>query len=483
MFLGSFPAVADTWKECPPDADINVLTTMLHRKHELGSFYVLDMYPATPWPTVVINDPTVADQVTVSSSWPKHPIARDVLGSLTGPQSIFFAEGETFKYIRSIFASGFTASHLMTLVPALVDDVTVFNEILACLSETGEMFQMVKIAASLTMDIIGRVVLDHSFNAQTAPNDFVTAYLHASEWRYKYATLNPLQNPLRRFWHRYYGRQMNNYLRKVINDRYTSGIDVEKEINDTVKPSIDRALDEYRSQNKVLTDTKNSTDGPDDRFVSFMIDQMKSFVVAGHETSACAISFTYYLLSKHPEALAKLRREHDEVLGPIERSTKTIETDPHILNRLPYTNAVIKETLRLHPIASTARLGIGPLSSHPSSPSYPTDNLIVTVNNYAIHRRPDLFPCPDSFIPERFLPAPHNFQDIPHAAYRPFERGQRSCFGQELAMLESRLILAMTARQWDFEPAYAEWDDRKFGKKKDKVIREAFGTYCSMSDH
>jgi cytochrome P450 len=85
---------------------------------------------------------------------------------------------------------------------------------------------------------------------------------------------------------------------------------------------------------------------------------------------------------------------------------------------------------------------------------------MIWVNVHTIHRRADLFPNPDEFIPERFLE-----QEIPKDAWRQFEKGPRSCIGQELALLEMKIILALMIRDFEMRAAYEEWD-RMMGREK-----------------
>ena len=101
---------------------------------------------------------------------------------------------------------------------------------------------------------------------------------------------------------------------------------------------------------------------------------------------------------------------------------------------------------------------------------------MVWVSNHAISRRADLFPCPDEFHPERFLPSPppdcpQTFK-IPNDAWRPFEKGPRACIGRELALIETKIIMVLTLRSFDVSAAYEEWD-RVHGNRR--RVQKAFG--------
>jgi len=316
-------------------------------------------------------------------------------------------------------------------------------------------------------------VLDHSFNAQTTDNEFVTVYRKAVSWMTKVSAFSLFHNPLRPLMQWYLRREMDKYIIKVIKDRYASG--QSSSTSKRGKPAIDLALDEYRARQQEGTGAKMRNE-PDATFMKFVADQLKTFIVAGHETTSSASSYIYYLLSLNPEKLVKLRDELDQVLGPAEGTPDLVKSQPHLLNQLPYTAAVIKETLRMFPLATGIRSGAGPITL--DGREYPTKGLSVWICNYALMHRADLFPSPDEFIPERFLPAPDNWQEVHKDAYRPFERGPRSCFGQELAMLELKLIIAMTVRNFDMVDAYKEWDTRLGRAKPGETLggkRGAFG--------
>ena len=124
------------------------------------------------------------------------------------------------------------------------------------------------------------------------------------------------------------------------------------------------------------------------------------------------------------------------------------------------------ETLRLYPPATTTRVSNGDFSIIHDGRAYSTkEDAMIWINLHTIHRRHDLFPLPDEFIPERFLPAPNNWQEVQKDSWRPFEKGPRACIGQELSMLEMKIIMALTLRDFDISAEYEEWD-RMLGREK-----------------
>lgn len=211
----------------------------------------------------------------------------------------------------------------------------------------------------------------------------------------------------------------------------------------------------------------------DPSFMDIAISQLKIFIFAGHDTTASTLSFIYSRLSQAPSALGKTRAEHDAVLGsdPTQALARLTE-DPSLLNQMPYTQAVLKEVLRLYPPGATARKGTPDvILTHPvTGQRYPTDGFLVWGASSLTHRHPDYWERPDEFLPERFLAKEGEPLYPRKNAYRPFELGPRNCIGQELAQLELRAILAMTLRELEFEPAYSEDAPQALGEKAYQVM-------------
>ncbi len=165
-------------------------------------------------------------------------------------------------------------------------------------------------------------------------------------------------------------------------------------------------------------------------------------------------------MTPHPEALSRIRAEHDEVFGGgVDSAAKVLINSPKEVNRLPYTTAVVKETMRLFPPASGMRGGLpGVVLRDKNGNQFPTEGLNLWIVHGAIRRNPSYWLDPHSFLPERWLVEPGHPLYPPKGGWRPFEFGPRNCIGQSLTMLDTKIALAMTVREFDISDQYAEWD-------------------------
>lgn len=166
-------------------------------------------------------------------------------------------------------------------------------------------------------------------------------------------------------------------------------------------------------------------------------DQVATILTAGHETTANALTWTWYLLALHPDAEVKLHDEIDHVLG----GRLPVFDD---INRLIYTRMVIEEAMRLYPPVHTiARRAL--VDDQIAGHCVPKGSTVLIVP-WLLHRHRRLWPEPERFSPERM--SPERATARPRFAYIPFGAGPRICIGASLAMTEAILILAAAARRW-----------------------------------
>jgi len=168
-------------------------------------------------------------------------------------------------------------------------------------------------------------------------------------------------------------------------------------------------------------------------------DETMTLFLAGHETTALTLSWTWYLLSQNPKAEARLHEELRGVLAGRPPGLADIE-------RLPYLQAVVTEVLRLYPPAYIlARTSIAPSSI--GGYDFPADTTII-MSQWVMHRDARYFDDPEAFRPERWL---DGLEDrLPAGAYFPFGDGPRRCIGQNFALLESVLVIATVAQRFGF---------------------------------
>lgn len=162
-----------------------------------------------------------------------------------------------------------------------------------------------------------------------------------------------------------------------------------------------------------------------------VIDNIITFLVAGHETTSGLLSFTLYFLVSHPLAFEKAQKEIDAVVG----------TGPITINHLPqlkYLNAVLRETLRMMPTAPA--FVVGPYNDELIADKYPVPKgLPIWALLTTIHRDPKVYGLDSNeWKPERMLD--EKFNKLPPNSWKPFGNGKRGCIGRAFAWQESLLV-------------------------------------------
>jgi cytochrome P450 len=211
-----------------------------------------------------------------------------------------------------------------------------------------------------------------------------------------------------------------------------------RHLDQTVYRIIERRRADGRDSGDLLSMLMQVQDEDGTRMTDKQLrDEVLTFLLAGHETTALALSWTWHLLSQHPEVEQKLHSELDHVLCGRAPAFSDLPA-------LPYTDTVIKESMRLYPPAwSLARTVVSEIEVR--GYRIPAGSNLV-MSQWIMHRDPRYFSNPENFDPDRWLD--EKSRKLPRFAYFPFGGGPRQCIGAAFAQMEAVLLLATIAQRF-----------------------------------
>lgn len=377
---------------------------------------------------IVVADPDLAKKVLVSRNYPKAPIYKTMGSTVMGKYSMVILEGKEWATLRRAFNPGFAPDFLKEMLSTMA---TKLERFLACVEEdidASKPTNVLKRAQTFTSDVIVSV----AFGEDWGGHDPHPARMWISEMInqiYK-VMLNPARRLLDwqvmrniKTWESLLAQEMQNILKRRL----------EKGSSSQSKDIISIAIDQMKSENGSLTEQDKE----------YIVHQMKTFYIAGHDSTASSLSWATWLLSKHKVVLDNVRAELQEngVWTDL-ASPPTYEQ----LQKCSYLEAVVKETLRLYPPASSlTRLTEDVTESYQG---YALSGKMIMVSPFIIHHHPLLWKEPEKFRPQRFLDGSED--DIP-SKFIPFSRGPRDCIGKNFAMLEVKLAVSALVARYDFE--------------------------------
>lgn len=368
-----------------------------------------------PFPAYVLNHPDHVHDVMVEEAgqYYKSTVVKNVMAPAIG-NGIFTSDGSFWRRQRKLVQPAFHTKR----IGAYADVMTRYAERMLTNWHDGDVLRIDEEMTHLTMRIIAKTLFDADMESDVNEiGEAVTTILKRTDERFNQVPTIPYWLPTR----------TNRDLRAGI-----ARLDA----------VIQRFVDERRRTGEdkgdllsmLLAAQDDDGSGMTDRQVR---DEAVTLFGAGHETTAVTLTWTFYLLSQHPEVEAKLHEEIDRMLG--ERPPTLAD-----LPNLTYTEQVIKESMRLYPPAwGTSREPIQDVVIG----DYPIKKgATVFINIYGMHLDARFFSNPEAFDPERF--SPEREKDIPKYAYLPFGMGPRVCIGNAFAMMEARLVLATIAQRF-----------------------------------
>lgn len=328
------------------------------------------------------------------------------------------SEGPTWARHRRIAQRSFYEDSLNKLVPTMVSSCAPTIDRFSRAASDASTIDVAAEMTSLTLTIVGRALfqVDLSTEATRVGSALVTALDHFRK-RFPLASTPSLLE-----WAE--GRPNKE------NTDYAAAID---SLNRLVEGIITWRRSNPTEGHDLLKSLMEAEDDEGSRFSDLELrDETITFVLAGHETTANALSWTFHLLSQHPAIADDLHRELESVLGGADPTAEDVP-------RLKLTRSVISEALRLYPplwVFERQAVEADQIGSQEIEAG-----ATIVISPYVTHRHPEFWPEPDIFDPRRFLGEGRSAR--PPFAYFPFGGGRRQCIGAGFAMLESTILLAM----------------------------------------
>lgn len=341
------------------------------------------------------------------------PIVAQVLG-----RGLATNEGESWLSQRRLMQPAFHRQQIARLGEPITTEAAALGEQWRAKVKAGEPVNMQTEMMRLTLRLVLKLLFGHDVQGE--------------EDRLGQAWTVVLQEFNRRSWSLV---QIPDSWPTPANRRFHRALTL---LNETVYQLIDARRGRSQSHNDLLDLLLHAQDAETGHKMSDqqLRDEIMTLFLAGHETTANALSWTWYLLAQHPDTLTQLQAELQQVL---QGRLPTVTDLPH----LPYTRAVVDESLRLYPPFwliyrapyQPDKIGGYPLRTHD----------MVFISPYLMHRHPTYWPSPEQFQPERF--SPEQAKSYSPYVYFPFGAGPHLCIGNNLALMETQLILATLAPQ------------------------------------
>ncbi|GBM53400.1 Cytochrome P450 3A24 [Araneus ventricosus] len=335
-----------------------------------------------------------------------------------------------WKEVRTLITPTFTSGKIKLMSNIVSRKVDITVEVVAKKARDKEMFDIYKLVQGLTLDVIADCALAMKTHCQENPQDMFLIsvrdyFRYAHNPAVDYAIMFPSVVSIMSF----------------INRFMTAG-----QMTDLIVDSVNKAISVRRKnpETKSMDLLQLMLDREDDEVSTGLTDEeiianAWVFLLAGYETTATALAFTFYLLIKHPEIQERLYREIEKAEDD---SYSTVQS-------LQYLDQIFTESLRLYPPVTGFISRVCSEDYQVGSITIPK-GAVVQAPVWDIHHDPELWPEPWKFDPDRF--APENKTSLNSMAYMPFGIGRRNCIGARFAQAEAKLALFRLVKKFRFEP-------------------------------
>jgi cytochrome P450 len=398
------------------------LGTLIRAARDYGDVVAL---PAGPRRVYLVNHPDHIHRVLQDNhrnyGLPGHyRMLRPVFG-----KALFTSEGESWRRQRDVLQPSFRLSALRELAPVVATEAERLLARFEQASAGGAPVDVAEVTPEFTLNVASRALFGAELGDR-APGLARDVRLLMEEATRRAMALVPFAADLPSARNRRFARALARL------DTAVAGIVVARRQASSPAHSAD-----LLARLMAAADAERDADAA----ARELHDQVKMMLVSATATTANALTWTWYLLSRHPHAETRLRREVADVLGGGVPGAADLE-------RLTYVRMAVQEALRLYPPTwRVARTALGPDTF--GRYRIPAGAIIV-FSPYLVHRHKDAWKSPDAFDPERF--SAERSRGRPQFSYIPFGGGPRACIGAQLATMEAQIAVAMAAQRFRMRP-------------------------------
>ncbi|NXR15866.1 CP4B1 protein, partial [Semnornis frantzii] len=387
---------------------------------------------------LVVTDPNYAKAVLARGD-PKDNVSYKHLVPWIG-KGLLILHGPKWHQHRKLLTPGFHYDVLKPYVALMAESTNVMLDKWEQLVTDGNPVELFEHVSLMTLDSIMKCAFSYHSNCQTnRKNTYIQAVYDLCLMAHQRLRIFPYHNDII-YWlspHGYRFRKVcqlaHDHTDKVIQERKESLKD-EQEFEKIQKKRHLDFLD-------ILLCAKDENGaGLSDEDLRAEVD---TFMFEGHDTTASGISWLFYCLALHPEHQARCREEIQGILG----DRKTLQWED--LGKMTYSTMCIKESLRLYPPVPGVSRQLSKPITFPDGRTLP-EGLNIAISIYLIHRNPAVWKDPAVFDPSRF--SPENISGRHSHAFLPFSAGLRNCIGQQFAMNEMKVALALTLLRFELSP-------------------------------
>ncbi|KAG5924426.1 hypothetical protein E4U42_004644 [Claviceps africana] len=443
FLLGHIGLFSKASKHFPGRPPIAAVFSLIQDQYNLPDVFYIDLWPFLREPFMVTCNLAVADRFL--NDYTRHPalLSSGLQPLVAGSRGLVSPDTSEWHDSRTSIRSAFSVNNVMRFLPDMAEYSMMLRQELMRQAATNRRFPLIEPVQKWGADLTFRFLVGEDTAVQrggwgSAVNKDVQTIIEQADNSFSGSSWNPWTQRQRRKVREACQERVRGVIRTSLVDALNRDGPT---ANNRFLPLLDVLVARYRQEypDKTHWDADVLTQHVDTLMTMFLAADVSSMYVYGH-------------IAQSPAVAAELRKEHNAVFPhDVTATLEELCTNPGKIRQLPYTTAVIKESMRLRPPGVSATIAPKGHTVQHKGVEHQLEGRLLYANISRLQSNENYAPDPFAFDPNRWLPSPG--ADLANS-WRPFQRGQHSCMGENMMMPGLAIALVLTVRDMDFSLAY-----------------------------